>query len=244
MTGRDILWYAIGIGVGIAIGNSCFGADYPRDDTVPWVKWTQPRPDFKSGFGPIIDDLESMSTGLDANGRPHPMRNEADPGNWVHEMTHQINSDFRCIVARKTGQEYNSFYVLNGYALSLPEPKTTLAAVAALVPKAERGTEYQGYLVQMQGYWNNQPFFILDEASAAGNALWYQVANGKPDAQREKLATEWAVYSKYLVQAVEKTDYEKIDRLRAFVKWNNARLRHLVKLHKQLTNPVKPYQVW
>jgi hypothetical protein len=56
----------------------------------------------RTGYGAIIDDLESHA-------RPgHPMRNEKDLMNWTHELTHQVNSDLR-----QQHPGCNCFYVFN-----------------------------------------------------------------------------------------------------------------------------------
>lgn len=222
----------------------CSAHDWPRDDNVGLIQWSPSRPNISLGFGPIIDDLESMSTGLDANGNPHPMRNTRDVGNWAHEMTHQINSDFRAIMSRKKGMQYNCAYVLYGFAMSLPEPEVTLKQIAEAVPKD--GEFYKTYLVDSRRYWNKLPLYILDESSAAANALYYQAEVKQVDNTRERLLGAWINYSNALVQTVEKfdSDYQELEKLRAFVVWHNNRARHLIEHHKNLTNPVKPYQIW
>jgi hypothetical protein len=115
----------------------------------------------------------------------------------------------------------------------------TLAQIAAMVPKDKRGQGYQTYLVDSRRWWNKQPLYVLDEASAAAAALWYHVKNKKVDNTRERLMREWINYSIVMVAAVERFDptYPKLDKLRAFVMWHNRRGRHLIQHHKRLTSP-------
>jgi len=172
------------------------------------------------GYGPIVDDVESH---VPDDQFAKSMRNPSDPGNWVHEMTHLINA-----YARQQGT--NAAYVLDGRIFKAKEPGITLKQVAEEVPPEQRRGDYQHYLVFAQQYRNNQPLYVLDEASAAGNALCYQVSVGKMDKHRMGLVLEWIDYSNALVRAVEKhdPDYSDLGRLRAFVNWHNARGMFLV----------------
>jgi hypothetical protein len=104
----------------------------------------------------ILGDIESH---LPAG---HPY-GDPDPVTTVHEGTHGINSLLR--------NQYGMpcFYLLNNRFARIREPLITIDKVARRVPPSLRGSVYRLYLVQMQGYWNNQPSYILDEYVAYTN---------------------------------------------------------------------------
>ena len=102
----------------------------------------------------ILADIDSM---LNVN-----TYRDADPVTWGHETCHGIASRIRQIEGANT----NGFYCLGGNYIVLKEPKFTLKALAALIPKEHRGVIYQLYLVDQQRYWNEQPAYILDESFA------------------------------------------------------------------------------
>ncbi|MHC4302650.1 MAG: hypothetical protein ACYS7Y_35775 [Planctomycetota bacterium] len=236
MTRNPFFWWICGAAVGFCLATVACGAeppDYPRDDSVNFAEWRRSRPDFKTGFGEVVDDVESMSDGLDGRGRPHPMKNAADPGNWVHEMTHLLNGRFRNVVMKMKG-------------------KVTLRQVANCIPQEQRKFEIWEYMQVMPRYWNEQPLYVLDESVAAQNALYYQVTAKKVDLKRESMVLEWAYYSNAIITAVKKHDpgYDNLDKLVAYINWQNHRANYLVALHMHLRKPdfpapsPKPYQIW
>lgn len=178
------------------------------------------RPDYTTGFGYIIDDLEQHTL------PGHPMRNERDPGNWVHELTHQLNSDLR----EMTRANDNCFYLFMGEYVRLNEPRVTLKQVAALVPRGKQGAEYQAYLVSQQRYWNSEPLYVLDEMTAMTNALHYHFITGTKDEKRLSLVVEFIDYSDALLRAVEKYDprYNQLGELRTFIKWSQRRSQAVI----------------
>lgn len=161
------------------------------------------------------------------------MRNTSDPGNWAHELTHQVNSMFRHAATVKYGREGNGCYIVGGYALTLPEPKLTLADIARQVPPSWRDRTYQTYLVSQRRWWNRQPLYVLDEAAAAHNGLLYQVTVRRMDSERERLARSWINLTKVLVVAVGKNDpnYSHLPQLKTFVSWYGARVKLMADRH-------------
>jgi hypothetical protein len=257
-----MLYYVVGFAVGFCEATFACGAgypDYPIDDSVNFAEWSQSRPNFAAGFGPIVDDLESMNDGTahSQTNAPHRMRDEKDVGNWVHEMTHQINSDFRGIMWTRTGVRYGCFYVLNRQAVSLPQPNVTLEQVATVIPKKFHDQFHKDYFtgprLKYRDHVANEWIYerslnVLDEATAASNGLWYQVSNEKVDKHREHLARRWATSNQFLLVAVKKfdPDYAQMDKLEAFVGWTNRRLLHLADCHRYLYDPPmpQPYKIW
>lgn len=174
--------------------------------SLTWSNYAEVRPGYTTGYGAVIDDLERHTSA------GHPMRNEKDPGNWAHELVHQVNSDLRNV-----GD--NCFYVGGGRYMRLQEPNIKLADVANEV--TERGPLYQLYLVERRRGWNNYPLYVLDEACAYATGLKYHVETGTKNEHRLKSAQEFLHYSAALVKAVEKhdSDYLQLGELRAFVAW-------------------------
>jgi len=177
-----------------------------------WHEMDEVRPGYTTGFGYVIDDLERHSDGK------HPMRNEKDPGNWAHELIHQLHSDLRL----ETPEVDNCFYFGKGAYVRLTEPRVTLRQVAALVPKDKRGASYNTYLKHQQRWWNNEPLYVLDEAVANATGLHYHVTTNTKDAKRLDMAQEFLAYTQALEQAVKKHDpnYAQLDQLEAVVKFH------------------------
>jgi hypothetical protein len=158
--------------------------------------------------GPVVSDIESH---LPAG---HPYY-DSDRITWVHEGTHGINSRLRNLYGCP------AFYVLKNRAVLLNEPDTTLAKVARRVPKSLRGSVYSLYLIQMQGYWNQQPSYVFDE--------WVAYTNGA-EARRQlgitsrgetvDYALEFCIYAACVPWAANSDD----PKLKAFYKWQVERV--------------------
>lgn len=165
------------------------------------------RPNIITGHGSLIDDLEKHAHA------GHSMRNEKDPANWVHELTHQVNSDL------------GGFYVFNGKYISMKSPNVTLSQVAKRVKV--KGPLYQTYFVQQQRHFEQQPLYILDEATAYSNALQYCIENKIKDDFRQKCVLEFVEYSKDLLRTVQELDpnYKDMEILKEYIKWNENRFK-------------------
>lgn len=188
---------------------------------IKWKEYAPLRPDLKpTGFGPVIDDLERHAKS------GHPMRNTRDPGNWAHELSHQVNSQIRA--ARNNG-----FYALNDRCLTLPEPDFTLDKVAKAVDKRNRGPSYNLYLIKMVRWWKNEPLYVLDEATAYATGLEYAVAAGHQDQSRRNSANEFVTYSRVLLETTKKLDpdYPELEALEAYINWNADRVSRLTNKH-------------
>jgi len=195
------------------------------------------RPNLKDqGFGWMINDLERHAHA------GNPMRNEDDPGNWVHELTHQVNSDIRC----STLAHDNAFYVMHGKYVIFNEPNVTLRQVAKMVPQKDRGVLYKGYLVEQQRGWNDSPLYVLDEATAYANGLEYHVSTKTKDQYRLAYANEFLRYVNALILTIEKYDpnYSQLDELREYVKWHTHRVKTLTDMYNGknvIPTPPTPY---
>ena len=206
----------------------------PSFESAGLTQYQHQRPTIHTGCGSVIDDLERM-----ADTSSHGMTNRGDHGNWAHELTHYVNSMFRRAASREHGGKWNGFYAGDGWALTLPEPNIKLMDIAKEIPKADRGRAYQTYLINQQKWWNSEPLYILDEATAAASGLRYHTSSRTTDKGREALLSEWICYSSALVRAVQKRDpgYSHLAELEAFVRWHNARCFYLITQHQALVKP-------
>jgi hypothetical protein len=188
---------------------------------IKWEFYDSLRPDLEpTGFGPVIDDLERHATA------GHPMRNRRDPGNWAHELSHQVNSQIR------EGRN-NGFYVLKNRCLVLPEPNFTLDKVADAVAKKDRGPSYNLYLIKMVRWWRDEPLYVMDEATAYATGLEYAVVAGHKDQSRRNSANEFVTYSRVLLETTKRldSDYPELGVLEDYVNWNAARVSQLTNKH-------------
>lgn len=140
---------------------------------------------------PTLRDVESrMPSG-------HQYRH-ADMATWVHETTHGLNALIRNEYRAKNGYpKINAFYCLNGHAVILPEPETTIRRVSEVVPMFARGRLYQNYLVSQQRWWNDRPLYLADEwVSYYNDALVSRELGKTPHPG----SLEFAAYCLYVAQ--------------------------------------------
>lgn len=160
-----------------------------------WVRAPEPRRQSTGGhLGDIVSRVGSPGTYTDS-----------DLVTTAHESTHGYNSDLRQIY----GSGMNCFYVLNGYAAVVAEPRTTLAAIAARVPPEKRGRNFQLYLVSQRRYGNSEPLYLLDELSAYLNGATVAAELNIPDRFRDSFASsvEFVTYAHVLLNTVP-PDYD------------------------------------
>jgi hypothetical protein len=87
---------------------------------------------------------------------------DPDKVTWAHEGTHSVNARLRM-----ENRGLNGFYLLNGTAVILSNPKITLKNIADAIPREKRQSSlYKLYLVDAQPHWNHRPFYCIDELVA------------------------------------------------------------------------------
>lgn len=146
-----------------------------------------------SSLGKILGDIESrMPSG-------HIYRFPDDKITWGHETTHGLNSRVRNQNV-KPGTTPNAFYVLDGKALLLQEPKGfMLSDVARLIPTQLRGKIYKLYMIDQQSGWNDRPLYMWDEwVSYANGAAVRNDLNIVPRSETVTYMWEMAVYGSYV----------------------------------------------
>ena len=145
-----------------------------------------------SSLGSVLGDIESrMPAG-------HQYRFPDDLVTWAHEATHGLNSNIRNKDI-KPGTTPNAFYLLDGKALLLEEPRGLLISqIANRIPTHLRGKIYKLYMIDQQRWWNDRPLYTYDE--------WVSYANGAATrtdlgiVNRSETVTymwEMAVYASY-----------------------------------------------
>jgi hypothetical protein len=228
---KNALWYLLGFALGFwcctALGARPVLYTLGDDGIFSTVPVVRPKVDYGN---PIINDIESR---VRNDKWSRSMRNRADKGNWVHEQTHNLNAHIG--IAKKAASKvhgWTSAYVLDGKAFVALQPGIKLLDVGAAVPKEARGYVYKEYLSDRAAIraWNDWPLYVLDETSAAANALAYErVDKGQDYERRKALAMDWADMTLYLVVAVEKgdPDYQDLGRLTEFVEWQYKRIHRL-----------------
>ena len=149
---------------------------------------------------------------------------EADPVTSAHECTHGINSDMRQQMVTKG---FNCFYLLEGRAAVVMEPRVTLATIAAKVPPSMRARGYRLYLIDQQRYWNNEPLYILDELSAYLNGATVAAQLGIQDRFCDSFQStcEFLWYA-YVLRDNLPADYDA-EPLKSVIKYQTSRYNSL-----------------
>lgn len=168
-------------------------------------------------LGKVLGDIESKMP----SGHPY---SDSDRITWGHETTHGINANVRN-ANFVSGKVFNAFYVLEGKALLLEEPKLKIQDAAPNVPSSLRGDIYKLYMVDQAtnamesqasdcsnmcqlAYadeitatgWNDRPLYLFDEWVSYQNGT--AVRNDLAISDRaETVAFMWemAVYSSYML---------------------------------------------
>jgi hypothetical protein len=81
----------------------------------------------------------------------------------VHETVHSINNYLNNAFALK---KVRGFYAGNGMGILLQQPQLKLENVIVYIPESLRGYRYKTYFVNSLKYWNEIPFYPIDEWSA------------------------------------------------------------------------------
>jgi hypothetical protein len=123
-------------------------------EVAAWKKLEPKRP---NTIGGALGDIDSqLKSG-------HIYRDN-DKVTWGHETTHGINSRARQLFGD------NAFYVGNGDVFVIDNPPgVTLRDVANAVPQEWRGSIYNLYLVNAQRWWNDSPYYVVDELTGYTN---------------------------------------------------------------------------
>lgn len=184
-----------------------------------WIDVPVLRPMDKVRGSTVLADIESrMPAG-------HGYAFPSMPMTWAHEATHGLNSHLR---SGKPG--CNAFYVLNGKAMLIREPRGRLSSVSQLIPPSLRGPSFYLYLVEQRRYWDDTPTYMLDEWAAYINGSCCGREISENGWHFELLqAINFTVYSVAMAQSVSASDptYDHTQ-LREFVKYNASRVRWLV----------------
>jgi len=184
-----------------------------------WIDVPVLRPMEQCRGSTVLADIESrMPAG-------HQYAFPSMPMTWAHETTHGLNSNLR---SGKPG--VNAFYVLNGKAMVIREPKGRLSSVAQLIPPSLRGPSFYLYLIEQRRYWDDTPTYLCDEWTAYINGSCCGREISENGWHYELLqAINFTVYSLAMVQSVSASDPSyNHTQLREFVRYNAGRVRWLI----------------
>jgi len=162
-------------------------------NNLPFVDVPVIQKNVDSKLGIVLGDIESRMPSR------HQYKFPSDLITWAHETTHGLNSNIRN-ANFQSGKTVNAFYVLDGKALLMEEPKGFgLSDIAPIIPSELRGGIYKMYMIEQQRSWNDRPLYTWDE--------WVAYANGTATRTDLKIANrnetvvymwEMAVYGSYV----------------------------------------------
>ena len=178
-----------------------------------------------TSLGKVLSDIDSH---LQAG---HIYR-DSDKVTWGHETTHGINSRIR----NEAGGNVNGFYVLENRGVVIPEPNTTVSAVAKVVPQSLRGMSYNLYLVQQAGSWNSRPLYIFDEWTAYTNGS--EVRLDLKIQSRAETVQQMLEFDSYAMCVAMVTNCQE-PQFKNYLTWNLERSMRLYKDSQSLGNSSK-----
>jgi hypothetical protein len=155
---------------------------------------------------------------------PGEIHRSSDLVEEAHETTHSLNNRIRASFGGWTGG-VNAFYVGDGYAMVLREPRIRKSQVAATVPQSLRGQWFGLYVAGNQA-WDGQPLYLLDEMTAYINgAIVGSQVNSDQMRHQLNCSFEFVGYAGALLDTVDRLDPNYPDRklLGEFVSFNTTR---------------------
>lgn len=197
--------------------------DIPEKETVPEKKETVPEfvevPIFRE-----VSDLNSVYSDVLSHSQSVPFGNNYGRSTNVHETAHGIHSYIR---NKNNSERVNGFYVLNGKAVVIEEPKVSITEFRNFVPENLKSNKWGTYFSK-KGDWENQSLYIFDEWTAyilggksdVEDVLKNQYSGGKVNSVYGCL--DFSIYSVILCMAVKELDpvyWEKNAQFKSFVIW-------------------------
>lgn len=174
-------------------------------------------------WGPVLQDIVNHEAPGDQNSYD-------DLITLGHETSHGIHAYIRNSL-NNTGRIANGFYLLNGKAALVPEPKMRKSNIAAFVPASLRTSRYQLYIAG-QTDWDDRPLYVADEWNAYINGS----ETGVDLAQRGLWRAGWrdgvtgtlefSAFAVALAMAVERHDpryFAAEEQFREFIAYNLKR---------------------
>jgi hypothetical protein len=162
---------------------------------------------------------------------------DSDVTIYAHELTHGVNSDIRQRVNPATPEgvraPFAAFYVLNNRCLVLHTPNCTLADVCKRCDW--HGSLWWTMTGQQHGIaggasLQNQPLWICDEMIAYTHGAMMGMIIHDHNVKYDVIhAREMSYYAHRLVRTIEELDpsYCDLDKLAAFISWNDDRIDSL-----------------
>ena len=160
-------------------------------------------------IGGILGDIDSRIYGTPQYDWTN--YRDDDKVTWAHEGTHSVNAKIRL-----DNHVRNGFYLTDGQGIVLSQPNFTLKELANKVPLKERGRLYKLYLIEGQKYWNDVPFYCIDELSAYINGCLVGVEYNITDRTKHSYinAVEMYGYSIMAYNICKEEKYQDLNKLR------------------------------
>lgn len=157
----------------------------------------------------ILNDIDSRMP-------PNHIYRDADVVTWGHETTHGVNSRLR-----NKYEVDNAYYLLNGRVFTIRHPNFSLSRIARETPSWMRGDIYQLYLIQQQRYWNNEPFYVIDELTSYinGAAVGLQYNRQRRTQESYENALEMLGYTFVARSIAENTRFQEQAALDSFLNY-------------------------
>jgi hypothetical protein len=202
-------------------------------DGVRWLRFPAQKRGDRPAWGPFLNDIENHLPG-----RYGDRYASADGITHAHETTHAINSHLtnHC---NDTGQSAYGFYVGADRAAVIVEPRLKLSQVAAVIPRALRGSRYDLYFIRQQKYFEDRPLYVFDEWTAYVNGAraGIELAERAPgwDSRCDAVlgALEFSVYGLGLALAIKRHDPAYLRTNRQFTEFLAHELRQAADVYRR-----------
>lgn len=122
-------------------------------------------------IGVLREKVKENSIYADIMNRSKESRNYDSRSTTAHETIHGIHADYRNrkMAESRYRERWNALYTNPDTIFLVQEPNIKITEYREVVPKSLRGEKYKLYLQEQTQYWNDVPFYILDEYFAYMN---------------------------------------------------------------------------
>lgn len=134
----------------------------------------------------------------------------------AHETTHMMDARWR-----NHFKKPNGFYVLKGKLFTCGNPRFTMRQLADAIPVNLRGSVYDLYVVKSQQWYNDTPFYVIEELNGYINGC---LAGLDHNLKKETIysyhkALEMWEYVKVAQELARKSNYPEQKDLDNFLDW-------------------------
>lgn len=169
---------------------------------------------------------QSIYTDVLSHLRRQPFVDE-NRSTMVHENAHMIHSELRKQYNSSSQERLNAFYLLNGKAALVEEPKIKKNQINSFVPINLQSYRFRVYFVTNQD-WDYAPLYVMDEWSAyilGAKCYLEDYKNGRYNKKWTDGVSgclDFSIYTIALCMAIEKHDptyWQNNKQFKSFVSW-------------------------